>query len=251
MGKNSLNNIICHLWWLKKLCPYSYTSPHIHSWIFDSLWIIIFWVRVTHKMLNVNWEKFHSIILSVTCHGLRNFAPTHTHPLISICEFSKPYKLLFFELESPIKSWMWIPLHDPPIPPYMTHPTPPHPFMTHPPHPTPPHPFMTHPPHPFMTHPPHPTPHLHDPPSPLVHFWAQRSLFHGLLHYVSLSVDKNSDLTKHLGFNDDPLSRGPPRWQLLMRPRLKNVSWIRQWQSERPHAVIWGFLNSSSAGKFA
>ena len=30
-------------------------------------------VRVTHKMLNVNWEKIHSIILSVTCHGLRNF----------------------------------------------------------------------------------------------------------------------------------------------------------------------------------
>ena len=45
------------------------------------LWVIIFWVRVTHKMLNVNWEKIHSIILSVTHHGLRNFAPTHTHPL--------------------------------------------------------------------------------------------------------------------------------------------------------------------------
>ena len=54
-------------------------------------------------MLNVNWEKIHSIILSVTCHGLRNFAPAHTHPLKTSHEFSKPYKLLFFELESLIK----------------------------------------------------------------------------------------------------------------------------------------------------
>ena len=94
---------MCDLSWLKKLCPCSYTSPHIHSWIFKTLWVIIFWVRVTHKMLNVNWEKIHSIILCVTCHGLRNFAPAHTHPLISIHEFSKPYELLFSELGSLIK----------------------------------------------------------------------------------------------------------------------------------------------------
>ena len=54
IGKNSLNNFICHLSWLKKL------------------------------------------------------SPTHTHPLISICEFLKPYQLLFFDLESLIKCWMWI-----------------------------------------------------------------------------------------------------------------------------------------------
>ena len=142
--------------------PHSYTSPHIHSWIFKTLWVIIFWVRVTHKMLNVNCIKIHSIILSLTCHGLRNFAPdsytspqnhlwifetlwviifwvrvthkmlnvncikihsiifichlswlkklspAHTHPLKAICEFLKPYKLLFFELESLIKCWMWL-----------------------------------------------------------------------------------------------------------------------------------------------
>ena len=70
---------------------------------FKTLWVIIFWVRVTHKMLNVNWEKIHSIILSVTCHGLRNFAPAHTHPLKTSREFSKPYKLLFSELESLVK----------------------------------------------------------------------------------------------------------------------------------------------------
>ena len=71
--------------------PYSYTSPCIHSWIFDSIWVIIFWVRVTHKMLNVNWEKIHSIILSVTPHGLRNFPLTHTHPLKTIHEFLTAY----------------------------------------------------------------------------------------------------------------------------------------------------------------
>ena len=54
-------------------------------------------------MLNVNWEKIHSIILSVTCHGLRNFPLTHTHPLKTICEFLKPYELLFSELESLVK----------------------------------------------------------------------------------------------------------------------------------------------------
>ena len=53
--------------------PCSYTSPQNHSWIFETLQVIIFWVRVTHKILNVNWEKIHSIILSLTCHGLRNF----------------------------------------------------------------------------------------------------------------------------------------------------------------------------------
>ena len=54
-------------------------------------------------MLNVNCIKIHSIILSVTCHGLRNFAPAHTHPLKTIHEFLKPYELLFSELESLIK----------------------------------------------------------------------------------------------------------------------------------------------------
>ena len=54
-------------------------------------------------MLNVNWEKIHSIILSVTCHGLRNFAPADTHPLKTSHEFSIPYELLFSELESLIK----------------------------------------------------------------------------------------------------------------------------------------------------
>ena len=40
----------------------------------------------------MNRKKIHSIILSVTCHSFRSFSPTHTQPLISICESSKPYK---------------------------------------------------------------------------------------------------------------------------------------------------------------
>ena len=39
-------------------------------------------------------KKVHPIILSVTCHSFRSFSPTHTQPLISICEFSKPFKLV-------------------------------------------------------------------------------------------------------------------------------------------------------------
>ena len=127
LGKNSLNNFIYHLSWLKKLSPththplktsHEFSKPYellfseleslvkcwmwigkkIHSIILSVTlsWLkklspththpliyireflrpcelLFFWVRVTHKMLNVNWEKIHSIILSVTCHGLRNF----------------------------------------------------------------------------------------------------------------------------------------------------------------------------------
>ena len=114
-------------------------------------------------MLNVNWEKFQSIILFVTCHGLRNFPLLIHIPLISIHEFLTAYELLLFELELLIKclnvNWEKIQpiilsvtchslrnLHLL-IHPFMIHPTPSWP--------TPPHPFMT-----------HPTPPLHDPPTP-------------------------------------------------------------------------------------
>ena len=108
MGKNSLNNFISHLSWFQKLSP-AHTHPLIiHSWIFETLWVIIFWVRVTHKMLNVNWEKIHSIILSLTCHGLRNFLLLIHIPSKPFVNFLKPYELLFSELESLIKCWMWI-----------------------------------------------------------------------------------------------------------------------------------------------
>ena len=68
-----MSRILCHLSFLKKLFWHSYTSPHIHLWIFETLKVIISWVWIIHKRLNVNWKKIHSIILSVTCHSLRNF----------------------------------------------------------------------------------------------------------------------------------------------------------------------------------
>ena len=92
---------MCHyLSWFKKLSP-THTHPlQNHSWIFDTLSVIIFWVRVTHKMLNVTCIKIHSIILSVTCDGLRKYPLLIHIPLISIYKFLKPCELLFFELES-------------------------------------------------------------------------------------------------------------------------------------------------------
>ena len=150
----------------------------------------LFWVRVTRKMLNVNWGKIHSIILSVTCDGLRNFSllihipskPYMTHPTPPLYDTPHPTPtwptptLTLHDPPTPPQPCMTHPtppLHGPPYPwPTPTWPTPPHPCMTHPtpplhdpPYPTPPHPCMTHPtpPHPCMTH---PTRHLHDPPYP-------------------------------------------------------------------------------------
>ena len=118
IGKNSLNNFICHLSFLKKLSPYSYTSPYPFVNLQNPM-SYYFWVWVICKRLNVNWKIIHSIILSVTCHSLRNFPPlihilsypfmnfwnpttdyflSLSHPHISICEFSKPYDLLFLSL---------------------------------------------------------------------------------------------------------------------------------------------------------
>ena len=70
--KNLLNNFTCHLWWLEKLSP-THTHPLISIHEFLKPYELLYFELVTHKMLNVNCIKIHSIILSVTCHGLRNF----------------------------------------------------------------------------------------------------------------------------------------------------------------------------------
>ena len=135
---------------------------HIPSYPFMYIWnpmSYYFWVWVICKRFNMNWQKIHSITLSVTCHSIRNFSPlihnpsypfmnfwnstidyflslshswkieselennslnnfichlsfhkklfpTHTQPLISICEFLKLYNWLFLEFESFMKDWM-------------------------------------------------------------------------------------------------------------------------------------------------
>ena len=108
--------------------PHTHTHPLIYYlWIFETLRVIIFWVRVTHKMLNLNWDPPHPIILFDTCHSLRNFHPTHTHPL-----HDPPH---------PTPS-VWVLTH-PTLPhPTPSWPTPPHPTPSWPTHPTPPHPTL-------------------------------------------------------------------------------------------------------------
>ena len=131
--------------------PHSYTSPHIHSWIFKTLrviiswvwvirkmkiwivkrkslnnlsvtchglenftpllpmlsypfvnfptlWVITFWVWVSHKWLNANWDKIDSIILSVTCHSLRNFLPIIHIPSFLFMNFWNPMSCYFLSL---------------------------------------------------------------------------------------------------------------------------------------------------------
>ena len=138
------------------------SSPHIHLWIFKTLWVIIFWVWVICKRLNVNWKKIHSIILSVTCHSLRNFPSLIHIPHIHLWIFKTLWLII---------SWVWVickmlkvnyteiqwitlsvtyHLDMTPLYPCMTHPTPTwptYPCMTHPTStwPTHPCPYITHP----------------------------------------------------------------------------------------------------------
>ena len=86
-------SVTCH--GLRNFAP-AHTHPlKNHSWIFETLWVIIFWVRVTHKILNLNWEKIHSIILSVTCHGLRNFPLLIHIPSYPFVNFWNPTSYYF------------------------------------------------------------------------------------------------------------------------------------------------------------
>ena len=63
---------MCHLSWFQKLSP-AHTHPLTTIREFLKPCELLFSELVTHKMLNVNWEKIYSVILSVTCHGFRNF----------------------------------------------------------------------------------------------------------------------------------------------------------------------------------
>ena len=104
IGKNSINNFISHLAWLKKLSP-THTHPLISICEFS----------IAYKLL---FFELESLIKCWMLNSLNNFIwhlswlekifPTHMHPLISIHQFLKPYELLYFELESLVKCWMWI-----------------------------------------------------------------------------------------------------------------------------------------------
>ena len=105
--KNLLNNFMCHLSWLEKLSP-SHTHPLISIREFLKLLrVIIFWVESLVKCWMWIGKKFPQYFMCQLS-WLKKLSPTHTHPLKTIREFSKPCELLFFELESLIKCWMWI-----------------------------------------------------------------------------------------------------------------------------------------------
>ena len=91
IGKKITNNFICHLSFLKKLSP-THTHPllSIHELLNPYVWLFLFWVWIIHKRLNVYWKKNHSIILSLTCHSLRNF-PLFIHiPSYPFVNFLNP-----------------------------------------------------------------------------------------------------------------------------------------------------------------
>ena len=69
------------------------------------------------------------------------------------------------------------------------------------------------PPHPFMTHPPDPT-----PPHPWYIFGHKGAFYHGLLHYVSLSVDNETAIWLHVYQKALPMSIGATNTQSLMWP---------------------------------
>ena len=96
--KYSINNLIPHLSWFKKLSPHSYTSPHIHSWIFKTLRVIISWVWVICKMKIWIVKRKSLNNLSVTCYGLENFPPLIPMLSYPFVNFWSPMSYYFFGL---------------------------------------------------------------------------------------------------------------------------------------------------------
>ena len=140
LGKNWLNYFICHLSFLKKLSP-NQTHPLIsiceflkpykllflecESFVKCKIWIVknkkktlvsIYKFLKSYKLSFFEFVSFIKCKIWIVKKSLNNFishlswfrklSPTHTYPLISICEFSKSYKLLFFEFDSFINGWM-------------------------------------------------------------------------------------------------------------------------------------------------
>ena len=89
-------NSPCHLSWLKKLSP-THTHPLIpfyfwnpKSYYFEFESFVKGWMWIG--------KKIHSIILSVTCHGLRNFPPLIHIPSCPFMNFWNPKSYYFLSL---------------------------------------------------------------------------------------------------------------------------------------------------------
>ena len=160
MEKKNHYNFICHLSWLKK--P---SATHTHDLISICEFLKPYgWLFLEFESFVKGWIWIgKKMLYNFICHlsFLKKLSPTHAHPLISICEFlkpyefisihefSKPYKLLF------LKFWVmhkrfnvnWKKMQYPPHL-YITHPTlhnPPNPYITHSTPTWPISPYMTHP----------------------------------------------------------------------------------------------------------
>ena len=92
--KKSLNNYICHLSWLKKLSP-THTNPLIFIHEFSETYMLLFFELESLKILNVNCIKIHSIILIITCQGLRNFPLLIQIPSYPFVNFQNPMSYYF------------------------------------------------------------------------------------------------------------------------------------------------------------
>ena len=78
-------------------------------------WTLILWLQCKEFVIfefskKVECDLNKNSLNNFICHlsWFKKLSPTHTHPLKPICEFLKPYELLFSELESLIKCWMWL-----------------------------------------------------------------------------------------------------------------------------------------------
>ena len=90
------------LWWPPITAPQP--TFNLISINYDNVWLHS--LNVVEGWMLIGKNSLNNFISHLS--WFQKLSPTHTHPLISIHEFSKPCKLLFFELESLIKCWMWI-----------------------------------------------------------------------------------------------------------------------------------------------
>ena len=94
MVKKSLNNFICHLSWLRKLSP-THTHPLISICEFSKPYELLFLEFESFIKCKIWMVKNHSIILSLTCHGLETFPHSYTCPHIHLWIFESLQVIIF------------------------------------------------------------------------------------------------------------------------------------------------------------
>ena len=96
--KNSPNNCICHLSFLNKLCPtHKHLLISIHEFLKPSKLLFLEFESFVKGWMWIG-KRIHSIILSVTSHSLRNFAPLIHIPSYPFVNFQNPMSYYFMSL---------------------------------------------------------------------------------------------------------------------------------------------------------